>query len=261
VTTTDPGNPFVAPTARLEDYSQKASHLLAEARVAPASAAIAWIGTGWAMFREAPGVWVGILLLYFLTMVAVSMVPLIGMLNAALSHVLAAGVLMACEAQHRGSTPTVALLFGGFRRNTGNLVLIGVLYTVGLVAVIVVMAAGGIAAMVPFFALGADQSVATPASIGVVALIGLGAVLLYLPLGLSVWWAPALVALHDMSPLEAMKRSLFACVRNWRALLVFGVVALAMCLVAVLSFGLGLLVAGPVLAIGWWAGYRDLFVE
>jgi uncharacterized membrane protein len=34
-----------------------------------------------------------------------------------------------------------------------------------------------------------------------------------------------------------------------------------MCLVAIIPFGLGLLIAGPVLAISWWAGYRDLFVE
>jgi uncharacterized membrane protein len=101
----------------------------------------------------------------------------------------------------------------------------------------------------------------TPATIGLVLLVGLGGLLLYLPLGLSVWWSPALVFLHDLSPFEAMKRSLFACVRNWRALLVFAVLALFMCLVAIIPFGLGLLIAGPVLAISWWAGYRDLFVE
>ncbi len=261
MTTSDSPNPFLAPTARLEDYSQKASHLLADARVAPAGAAIEWIGTGWAMFREAPGVWIGIVLLYFFMMVAVSMAPIIGILNAALSHVLAAGVLAACEAQHRGSPPSVALLFAGFRRNTGNLVLVGVLYTIGLVMVVTVMAAGGVAAMVPLLTLGGDQSAAAPAALGVMVLVGLGAFLLYLPLGLSVWWAPALVALHDMSPLEAMKRSLFACLRNWRALLGFGVIALVMCLIAVIPLGLGLLVAAPVLAIGWWAGYRDLFLE
>jgi hypothetical protein len=261
MTTTDPADPFAAPTARLEDHSQRTSHLLAEARVAPAGAALQWIGTGWAMFREIPGVWIGILALYFLIMVGVSMVPIIGMLNAALSHVLAAGVLLACEAQRSGSTPTVALLFGGFRRNTGNLVLIGVLYTVGLVAMAIVLAAGGVVAMVPLLAMGADQSAVTPATIGLVLLVGLGGLLLYLPLGLSVWWSPALVFLHDLSPFEAMKRSLFACVRNWRALLVFAVLALFMCLVAIIPFGLGLLIAGPVLAISWWAGYRDLFVE
>jgi uncharacterized membrane protein len=76
-----------------------------------------------------------------------------------------------------------------------------------------------------------------------------------------VWWSPALVALHDITPFEAMKRSLFACLRNWKALLVFGLLAIVICVVAIIPLGLGLLVAGPVLAISWWAGYREIFLE
>ena len=258
MTTTDPENPFVAPTARLEDYSQKASHLLAEARVAPAGAAMEWLGTGWAMFQEAPGTWIGIVLLYLLIIVLVSILPLLSMLNAVLSPVFAAGVILACETQHRGSTPTVADLFGGFQRNTGNLMLIGVLYMVGLLAVVSVMG-GGAAVMVPFLVLSGDQAAA--AAPGIVIVVVLTALLLILPLGLTLWWSPALVAVHNITSFEAMKRSLFACLRNWRALLVYGVLALVMCVVAIIPLGLGLIVAGPVLAISWWAGYRAIFVE
>jgi len=258
MTTTDPENPFVAPTARLEDYSQKASHLLAEARVAPAGAAMEWLGTGWAMFQEAPGTWIGIVLVYFLIIVLVSIVPVIGMLNAVLSPVFAAGVILACEAQHRGSTPTVADLFRGFQRNTGNLMLIGVLYMAGLLGVFFVMG-GGAAIVAPFLVLSGDQAaVAAP---GIAIVIVLAALLLVLPLGLTLWWSPALVAVHDMTSFEAMKRSLFACLRNWRVLLVYGILAMAMCVVAMIPLGLGLFIAGPVLAISWWAGYRAIFVE
>ena len=126
MTTPDPDNPFVAPASRLQDYSQNPSHLLAEPRVAPAGAAMEWLGTGWTMFQEAPATWIGIVLVYFLVIVLVSIVPVIGMLNAVLSPVFAAGVILACEIQHRGSTPAVTDLFGGFQRNTGNLMLIGV---------------------------------------------------------------------------------------------------------------------------------------
>jgi uncharacterized membrane protein len=258
MTTTDPENPFVAPAARLEDYSQNPSHLLTEARVAPASAAMEWLGTGWGMFQEAPGAWIGIVLVYFLIIVLVSNVPVIGMLNAVLSPVFAAGVILACEAQHRGSPPTVADLFRGFQRNTGNLMLIGVLYMAGLLGIFLLMG-GGAAVMVPFLVLSGDQAaVAAP---GIVIVIVLAALLLILPLGLTLWWSPALVAVHNVTSLEAMKRSLFACLRNWRVLLVYGILAMAMCVVAIIPLGLGLLVAGPVLAISWWAGYRAIFVE
>ena len=256
MTTTDPENPFVAPTARLEDYSQKASHLLAEARIAPAGAAMEWFGTGWTMFQEAPGTWIGIILLYFIIIVLVSILPIISMLNAVLSPVFAAGVILACETQHRGSTPTVADLFGGFQRNTGNLMLIGVLYMVGLIAVAVV--GGGAVALVPLLALGGNQEAVAP---GVVIVLMLVALLLVVPFGLTLWWSPALVAVHDMTSFEAMKRSLLACLRNWRALLVYVVLAVVLCIVAAIPLGLGLIVAGPVVAISWWAGYRAIFVE
>jgi uncharacterized membrane protein len=259
MTTTDPANPFEAPTARLEDYSQKASHLLAEARVVPAGAAMVWLRTGWEMFQEAPGAWIGIVFLYFLIIVIVSILPIIGVLNAVVSPVFAAGVILACEAQHRGVTPTVADLFGGFRRNTGNLMLIGILYMVGLMTVVFVMG-GGAAVIVPFLTLGGDQAAAAAAP-GVVLVLVLAALLLILPLGFTLWWSPALVAVHDITSFEAMKRSLLACLRNWRALLVYGVLALALCMVAAIPLGLGLFVAGPVVAISWWAGYRAIFVE
>jgi hypothetical protein len=254
--TMDSENPFVAPTARLEDYSQKTSQLLAEARVVPAGAAMEWLQTGWAMFQEAPGTWIGIVLLYFLIIVLVSMLPIIGMLNALLSPVFAAGVILACETQHKGSAPTVSDLFAGFRRHTGNLMLLGVLYMAGILAVVVVMG-GGTAAMVPLLVTGGEQA-APPALIIVPAL---AAALLLLPLGFTLWWSPALVAVHDMPSFDAMKRSLFACLRNWRALLLYGALAMVLCLVAIIPLGLGLLVVGPVLAISWWAGYRSIFLE
>jgi uncharacterized membrane protein len=129
---------------------------------------------------------------------------------------------------------------------------------VGLLAVLFVMG-GGAAVMVPFLVLGGDQAAA--AAPGIVIVVVLTALLLILPLGLTLWWSPALVAVHDVTSFEAMKRSLFACLRNWRALLVYGVLALVMCVVAIIPLGLGLIVAGPVLAISWWAGYRAIFVE
>jgi uncharacterized membrane protein len=263
MTTNDPSNPFVAPTARLEDHidAHGASHLLADTRVAPAGAAMQWLQTGWTMFLQAPGTWIGIVLLYLLIMVVVSILPVVGILNAVLGPVFAAGIILACEGQHRGTAPTVAHLFEGFKRNTGNLILIGVLYMVGIVLITMVAAGGGLAMMLPLLALGGDEATATPAAIGMVILVALAAFALGLPLALSMWWAPALVAVHDLPSFEAMKRSFSACLRNWRALLVYALLTIVVCIVAVIPLGLGLLVAGPVLAIGWWAGYRDIFVE
>ena len=112
--------------------------------------------------------------------------------------------------------------------------------------------------MIPLLALGGNQAAVAP---GVVIVLVLVALLLIVPFGLTLWWSPALVAVHDMTSFEAMKHSLFTCLRNWRALLVYVVLAAALCIVAAIPLGLGLLVAGPVVAISWWAGYRAIFVE
>jgi uncharacterized membrane protein len=261
MTTVDPPNPFAAPTARLEDHAHEVSRLRNEPAVVSAGTAVHWFQTGWSMFQQAPGTWIAIMLVYMIILIVVSMLPIVGMLNTILAPVFSAGIILACEAQHRGSSPTVGHLFEGFKRNTGNLMLIGVLYLVGIVAVVMVLAAGGLAAALPFIALGGDQATGTPVAAGVVILVVLAAFVLIVPLGLCMWWSPALVVLHDVPSFEAMKRSLSACLRNWAALLVFAFLAIAVCIVAAIPAGLGLLVAGPVLAIGWWAGYRDVFVE
>jgi len=261
-TSSDPANPYVAPTARLVDYSptDHASSLRGEARVVRAGAASQWIRTGWTMFRDDPGTWIAIVLLYFVIIVVVSAVPILGMVNGLLSPVLAAGVIFACEAQHKGSGPSVAHLFEGFRTRVGPLMMIGVLYLVGLLTVVAIVGAG-MAIAIPMLALGDLRAAATPAAIVAVILAGLTALALLVPLSFTIWWSPALVAVHGLPPADAMKRSMRACLRNWRALLMYTVLLAALFLVALIPFGLGLLAAGPVFGISWWAGYRDIFVE
>jgi uncharacterized membrane protein len=261
-TSSDPANPYVAPTARLVDYApaDHASRLRGEPRVVGAGAASQWITTGWSMFRDDPGTWIAIVLVYFAIIVVVSVVPILSMVNGLLSPVLAAGVIFACEAQHKGSGPSVAHLFEGFRTRLGPLTMIGVLYLVGLLTVVAIVGAS-MAIAIPLLALGDLRAAATPAAMVAMVLAGLLALALFIPLSFTIWWSPALVAVHGLAPADAMRRSMRACLRNWRALLVYGVLLAALFLVALIPFGLGLLVAGPVFGISWWAGYRDIFVE
>jgi len=96
--------------------------------------------------------------------------------------------------------------------------------------------------------------------IGMVLLFVLIGLLLVIPLGLAMMWAPPLVFVHGVGPVEALKRSLFACLRNWLALLVMIVLVAVLGGIAMIPLGLGLLVFAPVMAIAIWAGYREVFV-
>ena len=82
---------------------------------------------------------------------------------------------------------------------------------------------------------------------------------LWVLLMMALWFAPALVMLHDVAPLEAMKLSAQACFQN---LLTFGVLAALLYVlvwVAMLPAGLGMLVLVPVLAGALLAAWQDTF--
>jgi uncharacterized membrane protein len=56
-----------------------------------------------------------------------------------------------------------------------------------------------------------------------------------------------------------MKTSFYACLKNIVPFLIYGVIAVVLCLIAAIPFGLGFLVVGPVLFASIYTGYRDIF--
>jgi uncharacterized membrane protein len=85
--------------------------------------------------------------------------------------------------------------------------------------------------------------------------------LLFVPLAMAVWFAPALVILDDQTGFRALWISLLACLRNAMPLLLYSVVSSVLLLFAVIPFGLGLflLIAAAPPAI--YTSYRDVFVS
>ncbi len=77
---------------------------------------------------------------------------------------------------------------------------------------------------------------------------------------MALWLAPALVILHDASPLQAMKLSLLASLKNFFPWLLFSVLAFVLLIVAAIPVGLGLLAALPTLAGAAFVARRDVFV-
>jgi uncharacterized membrane protein len=85
--------------------------------------------------------------------------------------------------------------------------------------------------------------------------------LLLVPLFAAYWFAPALVVMHDMQPLAAMRESFFACFRNFVPFLVYGIVLFILAILAAIPFGLGYLVLIPVVMASIYVGYRQIFTE
>jgi uncharacterized membrane protein len=87
------------------------------------------------------------------------------------------------------------------------------------------------------------------------------AMALLVPVLMMIWFAPALIVLHDVAPVEALKMSFFGCLRNIMPFLIYGLVGLLMLVVGAIPLFLGWLVVYPVLMIAIYTAYRDIFLE
>ena len=228
-------------------------------RVVPPGNAFVWLRQGWALFAANPGLWIGLTIVLLVIVLGVQIVPLVGTLAAhLLMPVLGAGLLLVCRKIDEEERVQIDDLFAGFKQNAGPLVMVGVLYMVAMFAivVIVVVVGGG--------SVAGGLLSAQPAGLGVIfgglMLSLLLSLALSVPVVMAVWFAPALVFFNHMQPVEALKASFEACMKNVLAFLVYGLIVLVLAFFAALPVGLGFLVLIPVLAGSVYAAYRDVFV-
>jgi uncharacterized membrane protein len=218
-----------------------------------------WFRQGWAIFIVNPGAWIAMMVILIVIYLGLAIVPWIGPLASyLLTPVLAAGMLLACERAARQEEFAITDLFAGFQHHTGSLVMLGVLYMLGLLVVFVlafVFVGGGVAG---------GLLIGSPIGAGVALsgafLAGLLWILLSLPIVMAIWFAPALVVFNRLQPVDALKASFHACLKNTLVFLVYGLISLVLCFFAALPLGLGFLVLGPVLAGSVYASYRDIFL-
>lgn len=240
---------------------------------APPFAAVAagrgvhWWSEGWRLFTAAPLPWLAIAAVYFVLVVTVAMVPVVGApATSLLLPILAGGALAGARAVDRGQALTVGHLFSQFAPRGGALLIVGLIYLGGWFVIWLVTAAilVGIVGMGTLGALASGDAIAT--GIAALAAIGVGAIVVLLvlvflaiPLLMAVWFAPALVVFADVEPLAAMKASFAANLANIAPFFVYNLVAIALAVLATLPLGLGWLVLAPVLAASVWASYVDIF--
>lgn len=240
-----------------------------EPRHLPAGYGASWWGEGWRVFAASPLVWLGLVVVLLVLMFLLVLIPVIGgIAQTLLMPVFGGGVMLGCHALARGEPLRLSHLFDGFGAGRfGPLVIIGLVVlaaaiVLGLVVAAVAFASIGIAGLTALAALTdpTQIDVGTLTSFGLslllVMLIGLiGASLI----AMAYWFAPALVVLQGEEPIAAMRRSFGACWRNLGAFLVYGVIYIALAMVATIPFGLGWLVLAPMIAGSCYASWRTVF--
>ena len=233
----------------------------------PAGNGYAWWLEGWRLFAASPWVWMAITVAFVAIMAMLTVVPLLGTFaTTLLAPVLAGGMISGCRALDRGDELTITHLFSGFSDRLAPLMIVGLLYLAGTVAIMVVIA-GLLFAVVGMTGIGAlltgdllQAGLAALAALSIGALLALlVGLLLGIPLMMAYWFAPALVVLRNDEPLAAMKASFDASLRNLMPMLVYSLLGLVFAIVASIPFGLGWLVLAPVFAASVYASYKEIF--
>jgi uncharacterized membrane protein len=224
----------------------------------------AWIGVGWRLFAKAPLMWIVALLIIMVLAIVVSLVPFIGSLAfQVLNPVISGGLIVACRSLERGSDFELEHIFAGFKTQFKSLLVVGLLFILGWIVILAVCAVivgfGVLGAMITGSAEDIAPILAASWLTALVALLVMFA--LMVPLLMFYWFAPALVIMHGVKPVDAMKASFGASLRNFVPFLVYGFIMLLLAFVAVIPFGLGMLVWVPLTITTTYAAYRDIFTE
>src|SRR4029079_13598986 len=223
-----------------------------------------WWGESWRIFCAAPAVWIGIFVVFVVVSIALVLVPIVGSLaHTVLTPVFAGGVMLGCHALARGEPLRVGHLFEGFQGGRFAplcvlgliwLALIFVVAVVMVATIFVTLGASGLAAIMEFGTANLDYSALASAGISL-AVVGLIALALALLVAMAYWFAPALVVLNGETPVNALRKSFAASMRNIGAFLLYGIIYLGLAIVASIPMGLGWLVLGPMVVGSCYAGW------
>jgi hypothetical protein len=257
-------NPYQAPSAAVSDFVPPPDgdgELLDTPQRRPAGHGAEWLSAAWGLYRQAPWLWIGMFVVMMALIIVVSMVPLAGMLLPTIATpLLWGGMMVGCDAQRRGEPLEFAHLFAGFSRNTGQLLLAGVIYAIALllIALITFVPIGVFGAMM--FAGGAESIANDPTMFILMMMLGfLIYMALALPVIMAAWFAPALIILDDKPAIDAFRLSFTGCLRNIVPFLIYGLLGMALAIAASLPLFLGWFVLGPVIYISAYSAYRDIF--
>lgn len=267
----DFNNPYRPPSAYVADAETVGEdNFLSEPRAVPAGNATTWLGAGWNMFKEQAGIWVLMALVYGVLYLIVNFIPFVGgLVLPLLVPVMSGGLVYACEQQRTNGSIEFSYLFAGFQQNTGQLMLIGLFnlalgFVIGIIAFIFMMIMIGSAAATGGLAGGSEAQMFAAlmgmGGVGFIVFMLIAMVILVL-FGGAIWLAPALIMLHNLTAIEAIKLGWQAFKKNLVGALVCGLILTVLAFFGALLFGLGMLIVGPLITTTAYATYRDLFFE
>ena len=223
-----------------------------------ASRGAAWLVESFALFRKAPLAWIGLCAGWIAITFGLILIPFIGgVLANFLQPVFFASFAIAAYRQNAGERVVMADLFAAFKRNMRPLVNLGALLLLAEIAIFALMALMGLT-MAASDVRSYTLAEYVDALKGKEWILSVGLLMTVLVKG-ALWFAPPLIAFHGMSTVQAMRWSLYAAISNLGAMMVYGAMLLAVFLVALIPWALGLIVVIPMMVVSTYVGYREVF--
>ncbi|MBC7794647.1 MAG: hypothetical protein H7Z43_13160 [Clostridia bacterium] len=257
----DAQNPYAAPIAPLQTPVVVPGNFTPNGRAVDVSAGVDWIKSGFRMFFAAPLPWLVAIAAFFGAVVVLSFIPFLNLALFIGGPVVTAGFFAAGEKLSRTGKLDVSDFFRGFRERTGELLIVGlVTFGASLVAgLIAFLIAGGSA----IFTLIASADTSSPETLKHLAIQAVLGGLIYLaliiPVSMAMWFAPGLVLLARLPPLDALKQSFNACLKNFVPFLVFGLLTGLLFIAACIPLFLGLFVIAPAFMAMFYTAYVSIF--
>lgn len=217
--------------------------------IVPARTGATWVKLGMRTFFRQPLALAGLFFMYMAAASVLSLVPVLGTV-VALAIVPAAtlGLMAATREATLGKFPMPSILISAFRAGRQRLRAMLVLGLMYAAAGLIIGVLTNLIAPMPEKGVAGQEAVFNTAyqqSLGVM-------LVMYLPVSLLFWHAPALVHWHGVSPVKSLFFSIVACLRNAGAFMVYGLAWFAVFLVAGLAITIvaGLLGNPKVVAAG-----------
>ena len=221
-----------------------------------------WLETGWRAVRMQPLMWLGAWLACAGFAFACKYVPLLRPAVVLLAPLVVGASMVAADRVRIGRPAPANEIVAAVAQHYYALLAIG-LASVALIVIGYVLAAIAVDASVleSFVTSGVHHLSITYGGPGVHGTIATLVALPIFTIALAAaWFAPALVILRGVGPLDAMAASLHGAVRNWRTMWIYVVAAADAVLLAhrvpLLLTSLALM---PLMLISIYGGYRDLF--
>jgi len=232
-------------------------------RKVAASQGFQWVAAGFRLYRKNPLLLSAAFGLLFGVVMALGLIPVVGgSLSELASPLMVAGFMAAYRALDSGSELELPHFLAGVQGPLIPLMTVGAVQLLGALLIGQVMLAMGFDPQA--FMAATKGGEASPQEMQAMLNQAMPALLtglvLFTPLIMATWFAPALILFGGARPATALGVSLKAVAKNWAAMLTNSIaLGLLLFIAALVPMLLGLLVAMPVLFGSLYASYQAIF--